>query len=748
MCVDIFAPGHPITIEFLHERLYFVSDHGTLQAFECCDAYIHNDEPNGNKAIEVLRIQIPHDIGLKPDGSSKISVNVVSPFATETRWYGTFSPDPDGSDDVIHDPDMDDTTQKFQARQLDGTFEQPPGTGSRSDYAHCMEQLGYLVLDFRLAVPIPPGQCGLLRLEVRPTKWPVVTPVPEAALFGTASAFMSRVTINSPKLLRDDLRARLVEFKYDHLKARLVGDGWRKPGTLLRIIDHRVSLVFPSSVRLSHLVTSMVPKPLFTVEPHYIRPDNDPHPRAQPAPPAPLQRKPGSRFVQGFRAGSDWNEDIDLVRTIERIAEYIATLPDQPQQIGSLTAPDSHHPRPMIDLVSKFSGGPKQEHLGTLLRLMVTHGFLKEVTSPPAGTTAFGLKPDDMRLYLPAESPADRNAAVIKLRTAYTFPEATDLTKDEQKYLKTFWDLHPFQISFTANWDAPSEEQLKARQRLAQLVGSEPELHNFCHPVLKPVPRRAVVVVCPECKHPSLKTYPGLRDLGLQLKHVLSVLGQFEVTHVDDPKTDDEILNAVSQTLRQFRSAEGGFLLWFLGHGQRNLDDPPELELFHNNSGTEGLRWTSIVSRLNINPKLPKVVVLNCCEAGLARKRLPQNTGLWTVCDENAVTPVATGTGAENCFTRHFCNALLEGLPADKERDPLPLLRVLTAAQAQLDPRAQAQLDLPDTKTNLAPWWKTEGHDPAEFPQFTHNLFRYDVLPPALRTQLREQVVRGMRGGG
>src|SRR5688572_11274483 len=193
MCVDIFAPGFPITLDFLHERLYFVPGHNCISVYEWCDAFIRNDHPT--ERIENLRIQLPHHVEWTPNagGPRGIEANEGPMEQPLTAWYGSFTPD-DTPDDVTHDPDslhgLYKDTRKHTAPLLAGDFLQPPHTEMEwGQYAEIMRNVPATVLDLKLRTRLEPGRRGLLRLDIRPTTWPGtgLLALPNSSPFGGES---------------------------------------------------------------------------------------------------------------------------------------------------------------------------------------------------------------------------------------------------------------------------------------------------------------------------------------------------------------------------------------------------------------------------------------------------------------------------------------------------------------------------------------------------------------------------------
>jgi hypothetical protein len=738
MCVDLFAPGGSITIAFLHERIYFVVDHDYLIAYECCDAFLKND---GFQDIDCLRIQFPHYIDWSTDPRKPQQIQIAEwPIAMEPpSWYGAFRVGP--REGIIeHDPEStnpNEMKKPYTGIFLQGTLKLPDGIENEEHYLKDMKTIKKTALDYSLEQPIRPGETGFLRLEAKPKSWPGDTMVPlsEHSPFGGSDEFLARFTIKSPRLLRSDIQVGLGSNSW--LIEPLIRRGWLRAGTLTRIENHRVSLVFPHTVQLSQLTSSTDPRPVFFLEPYPIGPGDDDHePRI-------------SRFGQTVLTGASLNVDSDIVRMAERIRHYIETLPDQPWRPGAVPPPGFRQrgpsPRSMFDLVSKF-GGSKQEYVGTFLRHMVLKGLLTEVT-PANSETHFqdaenpqqdqqSVSKEDARVYVPVTRGWERN--LLKLRALYTLDEESggDLP-ETARYLKGFFDLHPFHLSLTMRWCALSAAQIVARKRLLQLSASEPVSYTFSHPTLAPFPRRALIVICSYCRRKGFDSYPELLDIGRRLAATLTSIGQFQVAILENPTSGDAIIEAIAGELGGLKG-KGLFLFWYLGHGAESNSVLGELELYHAASEYQGLRLRLLVDQLRHDSAITKALILNCCHSGLAMgMNLSPKTFIWTVCNGEDTTPVIKGIeGAHmsKCFTSVFNDLLLEGVSAERgqsERDPLDLVKLLGRAQRLL---------LPDAIDHDH---KVDNVHADSLSQFAHNLIRFDVLPPTLRDAMIAQVLAG-----
>src|SRR4051794_24669460 len=116
MCVDIFAPGFPITIDFLHERIYFSTAHDTLTAVEGCDVFIRNDDPK--RTIDRLRIQFPHSIDWPIRFSAGVEIPPPPVHDREPNWFGSYRAL--HGDVFEHDPE--DGSRKLQGHYVTGEF--------------------------------------------------------------------------------------------------------------------------------------------------------------------------------------------------------------------------------------------------------------------------------------------------------------------------------------------------------------------------------------------------------------------------------------------------------------------------------------------------------------------------------------------------------------------------------------------------------------------------------------------------
>ena len=736
MCVEIFAPGRPVTIDYLHERIYFTFDHAVLSAYLVCEAFIHNDFTpprhggGGDRGhIERLRVQLPHyiDWAQPPGAESYIEAVEWTAIPDELTWHGEYTRD-DGDHRVIC-LDADSQPRNggytyppravYRGQEVEAHFAVPREIerGRRAEFGQAMRRHDATILDLNLDPPLPPGKTAYIRLNIKPLDWPrrQVVPMPGTLAPADAQAFVARLAIRSPGLLRDDLATDLDGW----LHLELVQKGWRLDNTLLRIREHRISLVFPEDVFLGRLVTTS--RSVFALEPFTLEPEED-------------ERSPGRRFVQPFLAGSSCNADADLVSTAKRIRDYIVTLPGQ-SGLGTPAPAPAPNARSMFDLVCKF-GGSKQEAVGTLLRSMVTHNLLREVT-PAAVVSKLQVQRtpelEDQRVYQPTESLEWRHA-LLSLRHEYTFPD----DDAPARHMGLFSDLHPFSISFDVHWQRRSAKQEAFHARLGHLAADPLAAHAFSRPALRRAPRAAGVIVCSECGIPSLGKYPGLVETGRHLVSVLRALGQFDAELLVNPGSDAEFQEFVTRRLETVGGeSEGLFLLWYLGHARAVGQTPAhdDVEFLHTGSQTRGVRWDAISQQLQRHPHLPKAVVLNACQSGVVYKRQPpSNTFVWATARAADLDPVhLVSTEEHKSFTSCFIDTVLEGLGSTtsrpSERDPLPLPELLERTHEALG-----------TKVVY-----TGGHRSAEFSaenlgEFCHNLYRYDVLPVPMRNRMAAQI--------
>lgn len=618
MCVDLFSPGNAITIEFLHERVYIATQHNRLSATLEVDAFIRNDNPNGER-IDSLRLQFPHFIDSKSPGG--IEIGSIVPFmqshhepGRQREWFGTFQ---QINDDLIrYEPDYLDT-KTFDARILEATIAQ---VGESSLF----EQLDATVLDLRLQRHISDTPLGWLHLTLRPKLWPgnSITPLPALEFLRDPHEFLARISIVSPGLLRHDLERRAHQTS-PGLIGQVVDNGWRKPNTLTRVLDHRITLVIDSAVQIMQLTTTTKDRPVVTPEPFPIE-------ETQATTPM---------FGQTFLTGSRHNQQFDVVRMANRICNYIATRPVENA---------STHPVPISvdELMTRF-GGSYQEAVGTFVKELHQVGILINTPASP-------------KLLIPSDG-RQRRQGFIDLRRKYTFFDGV-IPKDKHLY-EEFKDLHPFHISFTARWTAFTERQLERMKTLTSLADLGPIKFGFAEPQLTFQPRMAVIVACSHYtdseRWPRLEAVPRLAK---RLCGALRSVGQFErVELVLNPRSEKEIAGCVSDVLRTMKGTKGQFLFWFIGHGKPS--SAQELELVVVNTEEHGIPWKRLCDSLRM-PGIQGAAVLDCCFSGAARIdgfTVPEGFCLWCSATAHEPAPLLDENGVLQCVTDSAASLLVNG---------------------------------------------------------------------------------------
>jgi len=578
MCVDLFAVGHPITIPFLHEQIWFDVEYRTIKTEVIVDAFVRND---GDQPIEELRLQLPHFTAL--DTIEVLSNDSV--FTNETafqnsgyNWIGRFRVQHPrrrmGLELEFGYEGFDDDPQPDDALVLQGSFLPngflPAAATNSARYQKAMEDMDRSVMVLHLASALPARETGWLRLRIRSLAWPKDSDI--IALRGAwfsdlPTKFMCRATALSPTFLREDLLHQMKDPPNNGWHNDVVAHGWKKDGTLTRVDDHRISIVFPKTVDVAHV--SNIPEGAFwAAGPEVLRTDHD-------------------RCVLLFGTGSKMNKYRDVLTVAQRICDYchFLTLDATKRELA-----------PSIELLVSRFGGTLHEAIGALIDQMVECNILEWV--------------DHHTRTVIAASKDKLASAFLDLRERYTFPES------HRKFMRAFRELHPFRISFTLCWMALNKEQQRQATLLSKLVA---RLANNSEEGV--ALRRACIVSSAECKSFQSKVgivpVPQVWDFARQLHHQLQQKTSMVVSHLSNPQSRRLIVEAVRKNLDELGNS-GLFLFWYIGHALPSKDTE---RLTLGATVDEVLEWQELVNLFAEYNAIPKIVVLDCCHAGLGLRQ-------------------------------------------------------------------------------------------------------------------------------
>lgn len=566
MCIDLFAIDRAITVRFLHEQIYFEPSHNSLKAYVIVDAFVQNESP---KAIDAFRIQLAHYADL-----ADVNPLTESDFRKSYSWIGNY-PAGTGSkaERVGFETKLPESTASVpipaEYKVLNGEIQRVAKT---DEQLSAMKDLDCVAFNLVLKDRLVGGDSGWIRLKISTESWPPqesIVPRQGLAFVPGSYDFISRVTFLSPGHLRDRIEHCLT--RRADLQGLLVDAGWRKQGgeygTLTRIQDHRVSFIFPADVDTDEVTNT--PKNAFLS-----------------FGPTQMESDPGKCLLH-FATGSAFNETNDLVSMAKRICKYMEYLQDDG---GANQAAKDH-------LVSRF-GGEHHEAVGTLIEMMLRVGIIDYHSK------------DRSAVVLNAERKDD---GLLKLRQAYTFPTSPN------PYLEPIRELHPFRIQLKLSWRAFNELQLTRMQAIKKLC-AQFETGQQVRPN-----RRAVVVWCDEYDREGYESIKELNTYADKLCRQLKKTADMDVEQLRNPRTADSIVETLTNIV-QTCGQDDLLLFWFLGHGERSRDGQ---ELLLVPSAGVNCEWSRIRSVLFDNKLVNKVVVLDCCHAGLADGQIPDNTLLW-----------------------------------------------------------------------------------------------------------------------
>lgn len=423
MCVDIFAPGLCIDVEYLLEQIWFdpPSDSddkvGITEVYDCRIA-----NPACNPPLKELLLLFPHDCTISHGierADREIQAHVLSlgpaapqqrydwPYSGETAWVGdprhrvfqrTYAVDPDDPRELL---------KPFPGKLLLGVLDFPQGLDGchLNALAGVRKTLATVILD----APLGGGEVGWLRLEVRPQSLDHrgarrrYFPGIDEPLF-----YDRRLSVTCPLIVRDSLQIRLLSKQkaakphkvpiYQALNDFLLLEGFGKSGTSTRIEDHRIALVACGGVDIVEgSSTSAID---FYGE-------------------IPFQEE--ERIGLWWGGGSSRNRQNDLVHNVNRVIhrlEYIGR-PENRKEIERDLAPSGKH-----------------EAFATLLGNMIDIGLVSEG--------------HDGRVSLPRGFEGNLQERMVKLRSRYVRP--LDPGEIPNTLMFEFTDLHAFMLSFRLWW--------------------------------------------------------------------------------------------------------------------------------------------------------------------------------------------------------------------------------------------------------------------------------------------------------
>ena len=625
MSLDLFAIGHAITIPFMHEQVWFDVGYRTVRSHVNVDVFITNDS---RTPIDQLRVQLPHFVALDEIevlSNPSVFTEEAAFHANPHNWIGKFRVNHDRRRiELLMDfgYDVTEDAQPFDAIPLSGSF--PPNgflpavATNSAKYQQAMQELDRAVVVFDLDTPLPAREKGWLRLKLPAKDWPRDEEI--VALRGTwytdePTTFISRGSVLSPTHLRQDLLSLLSQPQNKAWHNDVVAHGWNEPGTLSRVEDHRVSIVFPQSADVSHV--SSIPDGAFWAAGPIALPTDS------------------TRCVLHFASGSRLNEHRDVVTLARRICDYCHYLTEDRK------VPERS---PGIDLLITRFGSSSHEAIGTLIDQMIECGMLEWTRR-------------DTRTVMAA--PKDQlPARMLDLRQRYTFPASNG------SFLGAFKELHPFRISFRLGWTALSARQEKQAQMLRKFLGAlEGDGHRAN------VERRALVVSCSDGKNAGLDDVPQVRAIASRLTEELEHKTAVRARHLHNPVNRAELMDAVRQQLNADPSL---LVFWYLGHAVQSKD----LERLQLTGPThETVEWRDIVELFSEHRAIPKILLLDCCHAGLGVRQAAHldNCLIWGTTDANHGAQSGGFLGNPDAANKYPNFTSLAASMLENHRDHTPL---------------------------------------------------------------------------
>lgn len=464
MCIDIFAPGRCIDIDFLHEQIWFdidLSASTRLIVTEVYDILIRN--PKHNSSLTQVHALFPHDCTalrnvwkadpqtydevkdawkkLSASDAKSGSLIKVQPITvnhdmpevySKYNWPFVSAPEPCADKQHILWRPLEELTfprswhdrnsQYYEGLPLRVKVDFPDELQSRIAFLKLLskEKVGKTLVRIDFSPGIEPGDKGWLRLIVNPSSLPYSRLGLESKMVPCMPypiAYGRKLEATCPLVVRAGLELFLQDFykkdggdlileNYQDLLKFLREEGYQKTGTSTRISDHRVALV-ASNKDIDIIETHATHGMDF----YGVVPLEDDSPR--------------TAFLWG--GGSNRNTDDDLVHNIWAILNKLTTSEGRSADA--------------FDLVRDLAPSGKNLAFRFLIGQMINVGLLSEH--------------EDLVKIVKDVFDEDMESRICQLRTLYS---TSDLNQDEQNLLNEFTDIHPFKIYFRVSWKNVSKD--------------------------------------------------------------------------------------------------------------------------------------------------------------------------------------------------------------------------------------------------------------------------------------------------
>ncbi len=587
MCIDIFAPGSAVTLEFLHEQVWLsIGENQRLHAQLVCDAFLCNES---EARVDSIRIQFPQYIDIP-------SIEVLSQ-PTLLAKHGKLTDDPlnqiaksvtydEVAKRIEFDLEVYDTTLQGQSMKKGSLLHGvPPGNGllpvrADKEYLQLMKsRLNRLIVDLPLTTPLISGETGWLRLRTPNEEWPkdgLQIKLPGSSHLLEATDFLARAKILGARNLRDDLAIQLRDID-GGIGDLVIDRGWRKQGTRTRVEDHRISIYYPPDIELAHqtsipssAVLSLHPaKTQFTTKGEKV--------------PAEGAAAEDVMLVSHFATGSNINRNRDLVTQAQRIRKHIERQGDK-------------HPE-LADLVDHFAGD-SYEAVDILIEEMCKAEMLLR---------------KGKHVHV---NELEQKSGLLTLRRRYTFPQ---VSAGRQSLMRAHSDMHAFVLPVILRWKRLTEQQQQRERFLTRILDwTEARAGTRSR-------RRAIVISSGDFEHNGQAPIPELQTFAHDLCEALRDVAKFDpVKSILEPSNGGKILKTLEEELASMERNDL-LLLWYVGHGEPIPTNEGDLELITRQQDPNQLRWSAIRDKLK-NAAVDKLVVLDCCYAARASSSLPHRT--------------------------------------------------------------------------------------------------------------------------
>ncbi len=430
MCMDVFAPGCCINIEFYFEQIW-LSPHDSvannIKATEVYDLCISN--PNGNPAVSEFWLLFPHDYTCD-DGQGRYSTIRVWPLTpavwNDQKKYGwPYLGEPKRSDaenlvtlEFFSEPPTLSSQMhtKLSGKPLscgENGVGFPDGFAPEHVELLARGDILKTLVCVKLSEPLRAGDKGWVRIIAYPQNIDAAEPKPR--FFPGVDCpfqFEHRLAIICPLIVRDNLLLSLdglkkfdadsaLPMRAEHVRAVVCSRGIYKAGTSTRIADHRLALIIDSKIELCETTCTKCMKFIGRVPP--------------------LEREGHTAIL--WAGGSDHNREGDIVHNAKRVIDMIRY----------------NGPRTLQDLALALAPSGKHEAFCVLLDKMREAGIL--LATPGNPTVAVPQSLLDCQDIPNCEY-------VTKLRKLYAPPSP----EKNYELLANFRDLHPFQIDLKLKW--------------------------------------------------------------------------------------------------------------------------------------------------------------------------------------------------------------------------------------------------------------------------------------------------------